>query len=75
MEDLEMVRRLNKHEGPPVIVPAPVLTSSRRWQKLGLLRTTLTNQVLILAWLCGVPESTLAQWYRAGTGAHKQIKT
>ncbi|KAK9813789.1 hypothetical protein WJX73_009951 [Symbiochloris irregularis] len=74
MEDLDLVRRLNRHEGPPVIVPAPVQTSSRRWQKLGLLRTTLTNQVLILAWLCGIPESTLARWYRIGTGTQQQIK-
>ena len=58
-----------------MIVPAPVITSARRWQKLGLARTTLINHVLVLAWFAGVPHTTLAQLYRcaAASANSKQL--
>lgn len=63
MEDFELVRRLQKL-GKIAIVSRPVLTSARRWQKLGLLKTTLINQWIIGAYLLGVPPSRIAAWYR-----------
>lgn len=63
MEDFELMRRLQT-QGKIAIVHAPVLTSARRWQKLGVLRTTLLNQIIILGYLFGVPPETLLRWYR-----------
>lgn len=63
MEDFEFVRRINRR-GQVAIVPAAVLTSGRRWQQLGLLRTTLLNQCIILAYYLGVSPQRLAHWYR-----------
>jgi rSAM/selenodomain-associated transferase 2 len=63
MEDFELVQRLNRR-GRVAIVPVPVLTSSRRWQQLGVWRTTLLNQLIILGYFLGVPCDRLAHWYR-----------
>jgi len=63
MEDFELMRRLQR-KGRIVIVPVPVLTSGRRWQKLGVLKTTLINQLVIIAYLLGVPPERIVRWYR-----------
>lgn len=64
MEDFELVRQLRKR-GRIAIVSRPVLTSGRRWQKLGIFKTTLINQVVIIAYLLGVSPKILAKWYRS----------
>lgn len=64
MEDFALMRRL-KQRGRIAIVPATVLTSSRRWQKLNVCRTTLINQIIILSYLLGVSPTRLAVWYRS----------
>ena len=63
MEDFELVRRLHPL-GKIEIVPAPVVTSGRRWQKLGVLKTTLINQLIIIGYFLGIPPEQLARWYR-----------
>lgn len=63
MEDYEFVRRLRKL-GRIVTIDAPVLTSARRWQRLGPWRTTATNQLIVLAYHLGVSPERLAAWYR-----------
>lgn len=63
MEDFEFVRRL-KRLGRIEIVPASVLTSGRRWLKLGVLKTTLINQLIIILYLLKVSPAKLARWYR-----------
>ncbi|MBW4543598.1 MAG: TIGR04283 family arsenosugar biosynthesis glycosyltransferase [Symplocastrum torsivum CPER-KK1] len=63
MEDFELMRCLKRY-GKIAIVPAPVLTSGRRWQKLGVVRTTLINQLIIIGYFLGVPPAKLARWYR-----------
>ncbi len=65
MEDFELVRRLRRR-GRIVTLSQAVLTSARRWQKLGLLRTTLVNQLMVLGFACGVPVHVLARLYRDG---------
>jgi rSAM/selenodomain-associated transferase 2 len=65
MEDFEWVRTLRQH-GTISIVPASVITSGRRWQKLGVLRTALINQLVILAYFLGVSPYRIRQWYRTG---------
>ncbi len=63
MEDFELIRRL-KGRGRIVIAPAAVLTSARRWERLGAVRTTLINQLMILGFYLGFEPSRLARWYR-----------
>ncbi|NJO42798.1 MAG: DUF2064 domain-containing protein [Cyanobacteria bacterium CRU_2_1] len=63
MEDFEFVRRLQQL-GKVAIASAPVITSGRRWQKLGVLKTTLLNQLVIIAYFLGVSPDRLARWYR-----------
>ncbi len=62
MEDFELMQRLRKL-GKVVIVPAAVITSARRWQKLGILKTTVINQLVILAYFLGVSPEQLGRWY------------
>jgi uncharacterized protein len=64
MEDFELVRRLRRL-GRVAIASTAVLTSGRRWRKLGILKTTLINQVVIVAYLLGVSPIRLAAWYRS----------
>ena len=63
MEDFELVQRLQKL-GKIAIAPAAVVTSARRWQKLGVFKTTVINQLVIAAYFLGVSPERLARWYR-----------
>ena len=63
MEDFEFVQRLKKR-GEIVILSAKVVTSARRWQELGVIRTTLINQLIVLGYYLGVSPKRLARWYR-----------
>ena len=66
MEDFVFMQRVKK-EGRVVIAPVAVTTSSRRWKELGILKTTLINQVVLLAYFMGTDHERLAQWYRKAT--------
>ncbi len=66
MEDFELVRRLKKMGGNIVTLPASVVTSSRRWTKVGVLKTTLINQMVLAAYFSGIPLPAIAAWYRSG---------
>lgn len=63
MEDFEFISQLKKL-GKIQIIPQPVITSGRRWQKLGVFKTTLINQLVILGYYLGVKPEKLAQFYR-----------
>ena len=63
MEDFEFVQRL-KRQGKIAIAPAAILTSSRRWENLGVFKTTLINQLIILGYYLGVSPMQLRQLYR-----------
>ncbi len=63
LEDYELVRAL-RHRGRIELLPSAVTTSARRWQHLGLGRTTLINQAVLLGWHLGVPADRLARFYR-----------
>lgn len=63
MEDFELIRRL-KPQGHIRIVPASVLTSGRRWEQLGIIKTTVINQLVVLGYLLGISPNQLLQWYR-----------
>jgi rSAM/selenodomain-associated transferase 2 len=61
-EDFEFVKRLRRL-GRIRTVPLPVTTSGRRWQELGIWRTTWINQMVILGYGLGVSPQRLAHWY------------
>jgi rSAM/selenodomain-associated transferase 2/rSAM/selenodomain-associated transferase 1 len=63
MEDYELCRRLRRR-GQIRLAPASVVTSARRWRRLGLVRTTLLNQLCVLGYWLGVSPERLAGWYR-----------
>lgn len=63
MEDFALVRKL-KRRGRIQILSQAATTSVRRWEKLGLLRTTILNQLIILGYLFGIKPEKLATWYR-----------
>lgn len=62
MEDFELISRL-KRRGKIAIAHLPVLTSARRWQRLGVWRTALINQLIILGYFLGVPPIQLKRLY------------
>ncbi|MGX9727759.1 MAG: TIGR04283 family arsenosugar biosynthesis glycosyltransferase [Candidatus Electronema sp. VV] len=59
MEDVALVRRL----GTVALAPAAVMVSARRWQRLGPLRVTLINQLMLLGSAAGLSPQRLAGWY------------
>lgn len=64
MEDVELVkgmRRLGRLE----ILDQPIITSSRRWEKEGWIRTTLRNVTLLFLYHLGVNPERLYRFYRA----------
>lgn len=65
MEDFELMLALRKL-GKIVIISAPVITSGRRWQKLGVVKTTLLNQLIIAGYFIGISPNLLVRWYRQG---------
>jgi hypothetical protein len=63
MEDFELVRRLGR-EGRIGILPLPVRTSPRRWIRVGVWRTWLINQLVVLGYFLNVAPERLARFYR-----------
>lgn len=63
MEDFELVQCL-KRRGKIGIATAAVVTSPRRWQKLGVWQTTLINQLIILGYYLGISPTKLSNFYR-----------
>ena len=62
MEDLELVQRLHGY-GRVVLAPGAVQVSARRWQRLGVWRSSWRNVQLRRAWRQGVPIDQLAGRY------------
>lgn len=63
MEDFQLMQNLRK-QGKIRLASAKVLTSARRWEKLGVIRTTLINQMVIIGYFLGVSPTRLKQWYQ-----------
>ncbi|MFW6126760.1 MAG: TIGR04283 family arsenosugar biosynthesis glycosyltransferase [Thermodesulfobacteriota bacterium] len=73
MEDLVLVRRLRRR-GRIVTLPLAVATAGRRWQALGIWRTTLINQIMLAGYYLGIDPAVLARWYRAGHDRDAAVK-
>jgi rSAM/selenodomain-associated transferase 2 len=64
MEEFELCRRLRR-EGRLVLAPATVVTSERRFRKLGVLRTYARMWRVSLGYRCGQPLDELKRIYEA----------
>jgi rSAM/selenodomain-associated transferase 2 len=64
MEDIELSKRLRKISKPACIKQVCLLTSSRRWEKHGILRTVLLMWKLRLKYFLGSNPQQLASEYR-----------
>jgi len=62
LEDLDLMLRL-RSKGRIALTPEAATTSARRWRKLGLIRTTLVNQLILIGYFCGASPGRLARWY------------
>ncbi len=56
MQDLEWVRRLPSR-GTVVTLPHAAVTPARRWQRLGVLETTMINQAMIAGFSAVCPSN------------------
>lgn len=63
LEDYELNRRLRRR-GRIVTAGAPAVTADRRWQRLGVLRTSLINKLILGGFWLGVSPARLARFYR-----------
>lgn len=73
MEDFVLIREL-RQRGRIVTLPLAVATAGRRWQSLGIWRTTFINQMMIAGYFLGVDLAVLARWYRANHGGDAAMK-
>ncbi|MBI3399577.1 MAG: TIGR04283 family arsenosugar biosynthesis glycosyltransferase [Deltaproteobacteria bacterium] len=63
MEDVDLIARLKK-QGKVVLLDAKVITSSRQWERKGVLRTTLRNWMFLSLYYLGVsPERLYKKYY------------
>lgn len=62
MEDVDISKRL-KAICKPIIISSPVITSSRRWEENGILKTILLMWVLRFLFFIGVSPNTLKSYY------------
>ncbi len=64
MEDIALSKSLKALARPVRLRQPRIVTSSRRWESAGIVRTILLMWRLRLAYALGVPPSTLAKLYR-----------
>ncbi|MBI4776552.1 MAG: TIGR04283 family arsenosugar biosynthesis glycosyltransferase [Deltaproteobacteria bacterium] len=67
MEDFALMKRLSKL-GRVALAPVAVSTSGRRWVRMGVWRTTWINQMMVAAYVLGVPPERIQHWYRRDRG-------
>jgi rSAM/selenodomain-associated transferase 2 len=63
MEDYMFIKNAQK-KGRIILLPDRVTTSARRWRRLGILRTTVINQLVILGFHLKISPKRLALFYR-----------
>ncbi|MDD3343758.1 MAG: TIGR04283 family arsenosugar biosynthesis glycosyltransferase, partial [Sulfurospirillaceae bacterium] len=64
MEDVEIMSRIKKQGKQIALLKPKVLTSSRRWEKEGIVYTTLRNRFLSFLYTCGVSSKHLVKCYK-----------
>ena len=64
MEDIDICKRLRRAAGRPLCLSRKLTTSSRRWERRGILRTMVLMWRLRLAYWLGANPAKLARQYR-----------
>lgn len=67
LEDLELVDEARRR-GAVVTLEPCVVSSSRRWQRHGVIGNTLNNQIVLLGRALGVPAMEICTWYYGADG-------
>ena len=62
LEDFDFAKRLRLY-GPVMIASSSTTVSARRWQRMGVFKATLLNQIIIIAFRLGVSPARLASLY------------
>jgi uncharacterized protein len=62
LEDLEFLRRMRRR-GRTVLLETPVLTSARRFLRVGTMYNQTRNILIVISFLMGVSARRLARWY------------
>ena len=70
MEDVAMIRRLERRRVTIRTLPAALLTSGRRYRERGVIKTWLHHTLLISLYLAGVSPRRLARLRRAAPPPH-----
>ena len=63
MEDVNLMQKLKKEKVNIKISKEKVITSARKWEKKGIIYTTLRNWILISLYYLGVNPNKLAKFY------------
>lgn len=71
MEDVELMRRINRDGGKIRILGERITTSVRRFEKVGALGGTLRNGAILTMYYLGVGPDKLAKLYRSDNGRGK----
>ncbi len=64
MEDVELMLKIKKARKKIIIFPEKVKTSSRRWEKEGVVYCTLRNWLLVTMYYLGVHPDKLVNFYK-----------
>ncbi|MEE4242158.1 MAG: TIGR04283 family arsenosugar biosynthesis glycosyltransferase [Desulfopila sp.] len=64
MEDYLFIKKAQK-SGKIILLQNYVTTSARRWRRLGVLRTTLINQLVVIGYHLNISIERLARLYRS----------
>jgi rSAM/selenodomain-associated transferase 2 len=64
MEDVEFMQRIKKRKGKICIIGRAVRTSPRRWEKEGIVYTTLRNWLIRFLYLFGIRPEKFIRFYR-----------
>ena len=64
MEDIELMRRIKRQGDRITILRRRIRTSARRWEKEGILYTTVRNLILSTLFYLGASPDKLARYYR-----------
>lgn len=62
MEDVDFLGRMTR-AGRTALIPLPVTTSARRFERHGVVRQQLLNSALMGLYMSGVSPDRLARWY------------
>ncbi len=64
LEDLMLSRRA-RSVGPLLLLPGPLITSARRWQRHGVVQQTLRNWSIVARYFLGADPATLRSSYQS----------